>query len=95
MPLLRYIFSTAYLMFLIFNFLEPSSLIDSEYAKAGILDPKIIITTSRDPSSRLLQFSKVCHFFWVVRRSIVVPPPLLMPPQFSRKCAWCFRMRIE
>ena len=40
------------------NVLEPSSLIDSEYAKAGILDPKIVITTSRDPSSRLLQFSK-------------------------------------
>ena len=39
--------------------IEPSSLIDSEYAKAGILDPKIIITTSRDPSSRLLQFAKV------------------------------------
>jgi hypothetical protein len=39
--------------------LEPGTHIDDEYAKAGIQDPKIIITTSRDPSSRLLQFSKV------------------------------------
>jgi hypothetical protein len=43
--------------------IEPSSLIDSEYAKAGILDPKIIITTSRDPSSRLLQFAKVRRYY--------------------------------
>ncbi|KAI5777202.1 anticodon-binding protein, partial [Geopyxis carbonaria] len=34
-------------------------LIDDEYsALSGILDPKIIITTSRDPSSRLGQFAK-------------------------------------
>ena len=33
--------------------------IDDEYARAGIVDPKIFITTSRDPSSRLLQFAKV------------------------------------
>ncbi|KAF8337516.1 Brix-domain-containing protein [Cantharellus anzutake] len=37
---------------------EPSTHIDSEYSMAGILDPKIVITTSRDPSSRLLQFAK-------------------------------------
>ena len=34
--------------------------IDDEYAKVGTYDPKIVITTSRSPSSRLLQFSKVC-----------------------------------
>lgn len=31
---------------------------DSEYAKAGIYDPKILITTSRNPSSKLTQFAK-------------------------------------
>ncbi|PWN38770.1 putative IMP4-component of the U3 small nucleolar ribonucleo protein [Ceraceosorus guamensis] len=32
--------------------------LDSEYARAGTYDPKILITTSRDPSSRLSQFAK-------------------------------------
>lgn len=31
---------------------------DDEYARAGVDDPKVLITTSRDPSSRLLQFVK-------------------------------------
>lgn len=38
---------------------EPSNHVDSEYSRAGIDDPKILITTSRDPSSKLLQFAKV------------------------------------
>jgi hypothetical protein len=33
--------------------------IDDEYAHAGERDPKVLITTSRDPSSRLVQFAKV------------------------------------
>jgi U3 small nucleolar ribonucleoprotein protein IMP4 len=33
--------------------------VDDEYAKAGEQDPKIMLTTSRDPSSRLAQFAKV------------------------------------
>ncbi|KAJ1922211.1 snoRNA-binding rRNA-processing protein imp4 [Mycoemilia scoparia] len=37
---------------------EPESHIDDEYARAGIFDPKVMITTSRDPSSRLQQFAK-------------------------------------
>ncbi|KAF9055210.1 Brix-domain-containing protein [Hymenopellis radicata] len=37
---------------------DPTTHIDSEYSRAGIADPKIVITTSRDPSSKLLQFSK-------------------------------------
>ncbi|WVR08268.1 hypothetical protein IAU60_005315 [Kwoniella sp. DSM 27419] len=37
---------------------DPSTHIDDEYAKVGTYDPKIVITTSRSPSSRLLQFSK-------------------------------------
>ncbi|KAJ3099067.1 snoRNA-binding rRNA-processing protein imp4 [Phlyctochytrium planicorne] len=36
----------------------PTTHIDDEYSMAGHKDPKILITTSRDPSSRLLQFSK-------------------------------------
>ena len=31
---------------------------DDEYAQAGVRDPKICVTTSRDPSSRLKAFSK-------------------------------------
>ncbi|KDQ09025.1 hypothetical protein BOTBODRAFT_138210 [Botryobasidium botryosum FD-172 SS1] len=37
---------------------DPSSHFDNEYSTAGISDPKIVITTSRDPSSKLLQFAK-------------------------------------
>ena len=33
--------------------------IDDEYRWAGVEDPKIVITTSRDPSSKLKQFAKV------------------------------------
>lgn len=35
-----------------------STQIDDEYQRAGEMDPKILITTARDPSSRLTQFSK-------------------------------------
>jgi U3 small nucleolar ribonucleoprotein protein IMP4 len=31
---------------------------DDEYANGGNVDPKIFLTTSRDPSSRLIQFAK-------------------------------------
>ncbi|KAJ3399213.1 hypothetical protein CcCBS67573_g05820 [Chytriomyces confervae] len=37
---------------------NPTSHIDDEYAQAGVNDPKVLITTSRDPSSRLQQFAK-------------------------------------
>lgn len=37
---------------------EPLTHLDDEYDRAGIEDPKILITTSRNPSSKLLQFSK-------------------------------------
>lgn len=32
--------------------------IDDEYARVGVQDPRILLTTSRDPSSRLTQFLK-------------------------------------
>lgn len=38
--------------------IAPSTHEDDEYARGGVYDPKILITTSRDPSSRLQQFSK-------------------------------------
>eukprot|EP01111_Echinosteliopsis_oligospora_P000160 TRINITY_DN1014_c0_g1_i2.p1 TRINITY_DN1014_c0_g1~~TRINITY_DN1014_c0_g1_i2.p1 ORF type:complete len:259 (-),score=65.14 TRINITY_DN1014_c0_g1_i2:106-882(-) len=31
---------------------------DDEYTNAGVTDPKVFVTTSRDPSSKLIQFSK-------------------------------------
>ncbi|KAG0052184.1 snoRNA-binding rRNA-processing protein imp4 [Gryganskiella cystojenkinii] len=37
---------------------DPTSHIDDEYARAGVYDPKVLVTTSRDPSSRLQQFAK-------------------------------------
>jgi hypothetical protein len=40
-------------------FAELKSSIDDEYSNAGIENPKILLTTSRDPSSRLTQFVKV------------------------------------
>ena len=36
---------------------------DDEYRWAGVEDPKIVITTSRDPSSRLKMFAKVRPLF--------------------------------
>ncbi|KAL8278169.1 hypothetical protein RQP46_009342 [Phenoliferia psychrophenolica] len=36
----------------------PLTHIDDEYSQAGIEDPRVLITTSRDPSSKLAQFSK-------------------------------------
>eukprot|EP01029_Cantina_marsupialis_P027621 TRINITY_DN773097_c0_g1_i1.p1 TRINITY_DN773097_c0_g1~~TRINITY_DN773097_c0_g1_i1.p1 ORF type:complete len:306 (+),score=77.62 TRINITY_DN773097_c0_g1_i1:56-919(+) len=37
---------------------QESTHIDDEYASAGVVDPKICVTTSHDPSSRLKQFVK-------------------------------------
>jgi hypothetical protein len=41
------------------NTAVPRSHVDDEYASASLRDPKVLVTTSRDPSSRLIQFSKV------------------------------------
>lgn len=40
------------------NLPGPLTNIDDEYALIGISDPSVLITTSRDPSQRLLQFAK-------------------------------------
>ena len=37
---------------------DEKQIIDDEYATVGMQDPKVCVTTSRDPSSRLKQFSK-------------------------------------
>jgi len=44
--------------------------IDDEYARAGIRDPKILITTSRSPSSRLSQFAKELRLIFPNSQSI-------------------------
>ncbi|GBG34809.1 U3 small nucleolar ribonucleoprotein protein IMP4 [Hondaea fermentalgiana] len=38
--------------------IKPKTHMDDEYANAGVRDPKICVTTSSDPSSRLKQFAK-------------------------------------
>ncbi len=50
------------------NICRSTSHVDNEYSRAGISDPKIVITTSRDPSSKLLQFSKVCKPYTLQRQ---------------------------
>ena len=40
------------------NTAVPRSHIDDEYAHAEERDPKILVTTSRDPSTRLVSFAK-------------------------------------
>ncbi|KAJ6802383.1 U3 small nucleolar ribonucleoprotein IMP4 [Iris pallida] len=40
----------------------PKSLIDDEYANASVSDPKILLTTSRNPSAPLTQFVKELKF---------------------------------
>jgi hypothetical protein len=44
--------------------------VDDEYALAGTRDPKICITTSRDPSSRLKQFTKEMKLIFPNAQSI-------------------------
>lgn len=69
--------------------LEPSTHIDDEYSRAGIMDPKIVITTSRDPSSKLLQFAKASD----VRFRMV--EFYLNWALIYRRCAWSSLIRIE
>ena len=49
----------------LFPDLATSTHMDDEYVWAGVKDPKIVITTSHNPSSRLKQFAKVplCYVF--------------------------------
>ena len=37
----------------------PRTHVDDEYAQAGVVDPKVMITTSHNPSTKLVQFAKV------------------------------------
>jgi U3 small nucleolar ribonucleoprotein protein IMP4 len=39
------------------HFVDPNNM-DSEYARSGFYDPKLMVTSSRNPSSRLIQFVK-------------------------------------
>lgn len=40
------------------NDLQEVRNVDDEYSQLGIREPKVCVTTSRDPSSRLKQFAK-------------------------------------
>ncbi|KAM0683704.1 snoRNA-binding rRNA-processing protein imp4 [Mitosporidium daphniae] len=56
----------------------PVNHVDDEYANATLVDPKIVITTSRDPSSRLLQFTKEMKLLFpnsqrINRGAMVIP----------------------
>ena len=42
-------------------FVEVTTHQDDEYSWAGVEDPKVVVTTSHNPSSRLKQFSKVSY----------------------------------
>lgn len=55
---------------------QVSTHIDDEYARATEADPKVLLTTSREPSSRLSQFAKVSQ----------LPHPALSPVSFL--CLW-------
>ena len=51
--------------------------VDDEYRWAGVEDPKIMITTSRDPSSRLKMFAKVSVAYYhgygdIIEYSIII-----------------------
>ena len=41
---------------------EPATTLDDGYSRAGQYDPRVLITTSRSPSSRLSQFAKELRF---------------------------------
>ena len=41
---------------------------DDEYAKAAESEPRVLLTTSRDPSSRLQQFAKELKLLFPARR---------------------------
>ena len=49
--------------------------IDDEYKWAGVEDPKIMITTARDPSAKLKQFAKVSHALLVSYINTLVSSP--------------------
>merc|ERR1712212_280014 len=46
------------------NEADVTTSIDDEYRWAGVEDPKIVITTSRDPSPKLKQFAKEMKLFF-------------------------------
>jgi U3 small nucleolar ribonucleoprotein protein IMP4 len=53
---------------------------DDEYRWAGVHDPKIVVTTSRDPSSKLRQFAKVHSLHaHLLKKSYLQELKLLLP----------------
>jgi len=62
-----------------------TSYIDDEYQLAGVDDPRILITTSRNPSARLKQFAKVCHLVGIVcQRAVLLQHCCRLPTVLQR-----------
>lgn len=53
-------------VFSFFSNVVPRSTIDDEYTNANERDPKILLTTSHDPSAPLKQFVKVCVYIKLI-----------------------------
>ncbi|KAK4251725.1 anticodon-binding protein [Corynascus novoguineensis] len=63
--------------------------IDDEYSElSGVVDPKVLVTTSRDPSSRLMSFSKEIRLLFPtgirLNRGNLVLPELVRSAQSER-----------
>jgi len=63
--------------------------VDDEYAElSGVVDPRILVTTSRDPSSRLMSFSKEIRLLFPtairLNRGNLVLPELVRSAQSER-----------
>ncbi|EGS18267.1 putative U3 small nucleolar ribonucleoprotein [Thermochaetoides thermophila DSM 1495] len=63
--------------------------IDDEYSElSGIVDPRVLVTTSRDPSSRLMAFSKEIRLMFPtairLNRGNLILPDLVMSAQRER-----------
>lgn len=71
-------------IFLIMLLIVPRSHIDDEYANATEADPKILLTTSRNPSAPLIRFTKV--MFSLV--SVVEDADITVWLVFFRVCFW-------
>jgi len=48
-----------FITYLLYAISDPTTHQDDEYVWAGVDDPKLVVTTSHNPSSRLKQFAKV------------------------------------
>lgn len=66
-----------------------TSHLDDEYRWAGVEDPKIMLTTSHDPSSRLKMFVKVSYCFY---HAYISSFTIFHCSSNYRNYAWCSLM---